>query len=442
MREEKSQRMKNLRRLSPQAAPNSQPYPMATHIEIWPIERLVPFARNPRTHSDTQVAQIAASIAAFGFNNPILVDTKAGIIAGHGRLLAARKLGLKGVPVIVLDHLNETQKRAYILADNQLALNAGWDEEILQQELRALQEESFDVDLIGFEDEELARLLSALDAAEGLTDEDAVPELPEIPISVANDLWVLGDNEHRVLCGDARNAGDVRRLMAGDQADLVFTDLPYNCNYEGYTKERLTIQNDDMTPEQFDRFLRESFSNVRAAVKPGASLYICHGSRYQRAFEDALEFAGFEVRCQIVWAKSSFAWGFGRYKFQHEPIFYAHVAGEKDPWYGDKSQSTLWQENKPAANRMHPTMKPVELIDRALLNSSKAGDVVVDLFAGSGSTLIACERRRRKARLMEIDPKYADCIVRRYQKYTGKPVVLDGGRSFDEVAQERRKEPA
>jgi DNA modification methylase len=414
---------------------------MAKHIELWLIDRLILYAKNPRTHSDAQIAQIAASIEAFGFNNPILVDSKAGIIAGHGRLLAARQLGLEEVPVIVLDHLSETQKRAYIIADNQLALNAGWDEQLLRLELATLQQEDFDVNLIGFDDEELARLLADQDAVEGLTDEDEVPALPETPVSAAGDLWILGN--HKLLVGDATDRAQVARLMAGDAADLVFTDLPYNCDYEGYTEQHLKIQNDKMPDADFWRFLEQSFQTYRTAIKPGASLYICHPSSFQREFQNALEAAGLEVRCQIIWAKNTFAWGFGRYKFRHEPIFYAHVAGQSDAWYGDKSQSTLWEENKPAANRLHPTMKPVGLIERALLNSSKAGDLVADFFGGSGSTLIACERRGRAARLMELDPRYADVICRRYQEYVGKPAVLDGdGRSFDEVAEERRKEAA
>ena len=284
-------------------------------------------------------------------------------------------------------------------------------------------------------------MLAAQDAAEGLTDEDAVPELPETPVSVAGDVWILGN--HKLLVGDATDPGAVARLMAGETADLVFTDPPYNVDYEGYTEERLTIKGDRMTDAEFKQFLEAAFRSCRTAVKPGASLYVCHSSSWQREFQNALESAGFEVRCQIIWAKNTFAWGFGRYKFQHEPLFYCHVAGQKDPWYGDKSQSTLWEEKKPAANRIHPTAKPVELIERALLNSSKAGDIVADLFGGSGSTLIACERRGRKARLMELDPKYADCMVRRFQEYTGKPAVLDGdGRTFHEIAQERLKEAA
>jgi DNA modification methylase len=402
---------------------------------------LIPFARNPRTHSDAQIAQIAASIAEFGFNSPILVDSNAGIIAGHGRLLAARKLGLKEVPVIVLDHLTEAQKRAYVIADNQLALNAGWDEELLRLELATLAGEAFDISLIGFDDVELARLLAAQDAAEGLTDADAVPELPQTPVSTIGDLWIMGN--HKLLVGDATNGKDVARLMADDAADLIFTDPPYNVDYEGYTQERLKIKGDRMSDAEFKQFLEAAFRSCRAVVKPGASLYVCHSSSWQREFQNALEAAGFEIRCQIIWAKNTFAWGFGRYKFQHEPIFYCHVAGQKDPWYGDKSQSTLWQEKKPAANRIHPTAKPVELVERALLNSSKAGDVVADLFGGSGSTLIGCERRGRKARIMEIDPKYADCIVRRYQDYTGKQALLEGdGRPFDEVSLERAGAPA
>src|ERR1700680_5114055 len=247
---------------------------MAKHIELWLIDQLIPYARNPRTHSDAQVAQIAASIAEFGFNNPILVDTKAGIIAGHGRLLAARKLQLTEVPVIVLDHLTETQKRAYVIADNQLAMNAGWDTELLGLELAALQEENFDVSLIGLEDDELARLLADLNATEGLTDEDAVPDVSEACISLTGDLWQLGP--HALLVGDATKAEDVEHLMNGAAADLVFTDPPYNVDYEGYTEDRLTIKGDKMTDEQFCKFLASTFGSYRRIVKPGASMYVCH----------------------------------------------------------------------------------------------------------------------------------------------------------------------
>jgi DNA modification methylase len=241
-----------------------------------------------------------------------------------------------------------------------------------------------------------------------------------------------------VLCGDSTDLDAVLRLCGAALADVVFTDPPYNVDYQGYTSEKLTIQSDQMPRAQFQQFLAAMFASFRKVMKPGASMYVCHPSSWQREFQDALEAAGFEIRTQIIWAKNTFAWGFARYKFQHEPIFYAHVAGEKDPWYGDKTQSTLWLENKPAANRLHPTMKPVELVQRALANSSKAGDVVVDLFGGAGSTLIAAEKTGRNARLMELDPRYVDVIVKRWQAFTGKKATLDSdGRDFVTVAGER-----
>ena len=318
---------------------------MAKLIELWLIDKLIPYARNPRTHSDAQISQIAASIKAFGFNNPILVDSKAGIIAGHGRLLAARQLGLEEVPVIVLDHLTETQKRAYIIADNQLALNAGWNDELLRLELLALQREDFNVDILGFDDDELARMLAAQDTAEGLTDEDAVSALPETAVSASADLWILGN--HKLLVGDATDRAQVARLMAGDAADLIFTDPPYNVDYEGYTDDKLKIQGDRMSDADFKQFLEAAFRSVRSVVKPGASLYLCHSSSWQREFQNALEAAGFEVRCQIIWAKNTFAWGFGRYKFQHEPIFYFTSPDRKTP-------GTVTSRNRHSGRRRSP----------------------------------------------------------------------------------------
>jgi DNA modification methylase len=406
------------------------------------VSLLIPFVGNSRTHSPEQVTQIARSIESFGFVNPILVGPDNVIIAGAGRLLAARQLGMKEVPVIVLGHLTEAQRRALVIADNQLALNAGWDEESLRIELHALQEAEFDMSLVGFDDEELARLLAAEEAATGLTDEDEAPEVAEAPVTLTGDRWLLG-KDHILLVGDATVPADVERLMAGESADLVFLDPPYNSGYTGYTEEHLTIQNDRMSDTDFKHFLEAVFRSCRSAIKRGASMYVCHSSSWQREFQNALEAAGFEVRCQIIWAKNTFAWGFGRYKFQHEPIAYCHVAGETDAWYGDKSQSTLWEENKPAANRLHPTMKPVALVERALVNSSKTGDICADFCAGAGSTLIACESRERKARLIEIDPRYAQVIIVRWQQYCGKVATLDGdGRTFDQIAQQRRQEAA
>jgi DNA modification methylase len=400
----------------------------------------VEYPRNPRKN-DSAVDRMCASIREFGFKIPCLVRSDGEVVDGHLRLKAARKLGIAEVPVILCDEWTPAQVKAFRLMVNRSVTWADWDETLLNEELLALRSLDFDLSLTGFEDDELAQLLAAQEAAEGLTDEDSIPELPETPICASGDLWILGD--HKLLVGDATNGDDVARLVADAAADLVFTDPPYNVDYEGYTEDRLKIKGDRMSDADFKQFLEAAFRSYRAAVKPGGSLYICHSSSWQREFQNALETAGFEIRCQIIWAKNTFAWGFGRYKFQHEPMFYAHVAGEKDPWYGNKSQSTLWEEKKPAANRIHPTAKPVELVERALSNSSKAGDVVCDFFGGSGSTLIGCERRGRKARLMEIDPKYGDCIVRRYQEYTGKQATLDSdGRTFAEIALERRKESA
>ena len=404
-------------------------------VRLVAAEKLIPYDGNARTHSAEQVAQVAASICEFGWTNPILVRPDHVIIAGHARLLAAQSLGMTEVPVIELDGLSETQCRALVIADNRLALNAGWDDEMLQTEIAALQQENFDVGLLGFEDEELAILLAAEEFAG--REEDAVPDPPRVAVTRPGDLWLLG--MHRLLCGDATILDDVHKLMRNDRADLVFTDPPYNVDYEGYSDDRLTIEGDRMSAEQFQTFLNDSFRCYRAVVKAESSLYVCHASSWQREFQTALEEAGFRIRCQIIWAKNTFAWGFGRYKFQHEPIFYGHVDGQRDAWYGDKSQSTLWEVDKPSANRLHPTMKPVELVERALENSSHRGDIVLDLFGGAGSTLLACERRRRKARLMELDPRYADVIVRRWEDYTGKNATLDSdGYTFEKVAGQRR----
>jgi DNA modification methylase len=403
--------------------------------------RMVPIdsiCQHERNVNQADLGALLQSVEANGFYGFIVVQKSTGkILAGNHRWRVAKEQGATEIPASFIDVDDQAALRI-LLADNRLARLGFDDTDALVELLQSIHNDQGSLVGTGFDDVELARLLADQEAADGLTDEDSVPELPQTPVSAIGDLWILGN--HKLLVGDATIPADVQHLIAGDQVDLAFSDLPYNCGYEGYTKDKLTIQNDDMSPEQFGRFLRDSFASFRTVVKPGASLYICHSSSYQREFQNALEAAGFEVRCQIIWAKNTFAWGFGRYKFQHEPLFYCHVAGQKDSWYGDKSQSTLWEEKKPAANRIHPTAKPVELVERALLNSSKAGDVVADLFGGSGSTLIACERRNRKARLMELDPKYADCIVRRYQEYTGKQAVLDGdGRPFDEI-QERRKE--
>ncbi|MGD1093120.1 MAG: DNA modification methylase [Bryobacteraceae bacterium] len=409
---------------------------MQHEIEIWPIDRLVFYVRNPRKN-DAAVDRMCASIREFGFKIPVLARSNGEVVDGHLRLKAAKKLDITEIPVILCDEWTPAQVKAFRLMVNRSVAWADWDEELLSLELLDLKELDFELGLTGFDDDELTRLLAGKETAEGLTDEDAVPEMPETPVSLDGDLWIVGD--HLLLVGDATDTAAVAKLMAGATADLVFTDPPYNVDYEGYTEERLKISGDRMSDSDFKQFLESAFRSYRGLVKPGASMYVCHSSSWQREFQNAMEAAGFEVRCQIIWAKNTFAWGFGRYKFQHEPIFYTHVTAQKDPWYGDKSQSTLWQEKKPAANRMHPTAKPVELVERALLNSSKSGDIVVDLFGGSGSTLIGCERRGRKARIMEIDPKYCDVIVRRWEEFTGRKATLDGdGATFESARQNRQ----
>jgi DNA modification methylase len=398
-------------------------------VEIWPLERLIPYARNPRQIPQVAIDKVAASIQEFGFRQPIVVDTEGVIVVGHVRRLAAQKLGLTNIPVNVATGLTAAQVNAYRLADNRTNEEATWDTEALALELANLKVDEFDLDLTGFNLDEIQELLA--ENTVGFTDDDEAPAVPEVAVTEPGDLWILGN--HRLLCGDSTSIEQVERLMNGQKADLVFTDPPYNVDYEGYTEEKLKIQGDKMTPEQFQEFLASVFSSYQWALKPGGSLYVCHPSSWQREFQEALECSDFAVRCQVIWAKNTFAWGFGRYKFQHEPIFYCHRRGQSDPWYGDKSQSTLWQEKKPSANRLHPTMKPVELIERALVNSSQAGDLVVDLFGGSGSTLIACEKMGRSSRLMELDPKYCDVIVKRWQDFVGKAAHLEGGRTFAEL---------
>lgn len=389
-------------------------------IEQWSIDRPIAYARNARKISDKAIDKIAASIKEFGWQQPIVVDREGVIIVGHTRLLAARKLQLTAVPVHVAEKLTDAQVKAYRLMDNRSHQETEWDFDLLAPELTELQDMSVDLSLTGFDSAEIDKLLEPESIA-GLTDEDQAPEVAEQAITLPGDIWILGN--HRLMCGDSVVLTDVERLMGGAKADLVFTDPPYNVDYTGYTKEKLKIQSDKMTTEEFVAFLQGTFASYRVVIKPGASMYVCHPSSFQREFQNAIESAGFSVRAQIIWAKNTFAWGFGRYKFQHEPIFYCHVEGESDAWYGDKTQSTLWQEKKPAANRLHPTMKPVELIERALRNSSKAGDRVVDLFGGSGSTMIACEKTGRESSLMELDPKYADVIVKRWQDFTGKKAI-------------------
>jgi DNA modification methylase len=401
-------------------------------IERWPVDKLVPYARNARTHSPEQVAQVAASIIEFGWTNPVLVGSDGVIIAGHARLAAARKLGMTEVPVIVLDHLNENQRKALILADNRLALNAGWDNEMLRLEMEALKDGGFDLDVMGFTDAELDQIFQDPEhTSDGLTDEDAVPDQQAKIITVPGDVWLLGD--HRLLCGDATDMGALNTLMVGGLADMTFTDPPYNVDYTGKTADKLKIASDDVTEDKFYSFLRDACANILAVTK-GAT-YICMSSSQLHILYRAFVDAGGYWSTFVIWAKNHFTLGRSDYQRQYEPILYGWPKGTDHHWCGDRNQSDVWFVKKPAINREHPTMKPVELVDRALRNSSKTRDTILDPFGGSGTTLIACERAGRSARVIELDPKYCDVIVRRWQTFTGKAAKHEeSGRQFDDLA--------
>ena len=407
---------------------------MTPEIRMVAVASLIPYARNARTHSDDQVAQIAASIAEFGFTNPILTDGERGVIAGHGRLAAARKLQLTEVPVIELTHLSAIQKKAYILADNRIAANAGWDDELLGVELAELQDAGFDLELMGFGDEELERLLNGEGDKTGLTADDAVPELPVDPISKTGDVWLLG--QHRLLCGDSTVLTDVERLMNGQLADMAFTDPPYNVDYGNNAKDKMRgkdrrIMNDALG-DGFYQFLYDACVNLLIVTK--GACYVCMSSSELHTLQRAWLEAGGKWSTFVIWAKNTFTLGRADYQRQYEPILYGWKEGTKHFWCGDRDQSDIWNYNKPRVNDLHPTMKPVELVERAIKNSSKTRDIVLDLFGGSGTTLIACEKTNRQARLVELDPKYVDVIVKRWEDYTGLKATRESdGQAFAEL---------
>ncbi len=400
-------------------------------VQRWPIDKLIPYARNARTHSDAQVAQVAASIIEFGWTNPILVGGDGVIIAGHARLAAARKLGMTEAPVIVLDHLTPTQRRALVLADNRLALNAGWDEEMLHVELESLEEEGFDLDLAGFTGEEIEELLrDPEETFEGLTDDDAIPEEPKRAVTMAGDVWLMGD--HRLLCGDATSMEAMQTVLAGGLADMVFTDPPYNVDYEGKTARKLKIGNDTLGGK-FYEFLREACANLLAVTK--GAVYICMSSSELHTLHQAFTDAGGYWSTFVIWAKHHFTLGRSDYQRQYEPILYGWRKGVDHFWCGARDQGDIWFIKRPASSREHPTMKPVELVERAIRNSSKTRDTILDPFGGSGTTVIACEKSGRQARLIELEPEYCDVIVRRWQAYSGREAKLESdGRSYSEVA--------
>lgn len=375
------------------------------------VSALIPYAKNSRTHDDAQVAQIASSIKEFGWTNPILVDGDKGIIAGHGRLMAARKLKMDKVPVIELKDMTEAQKKAYVIADNRLALNAGWDNAMLTIELQDLDTEGFDLSLTGFDKDELDALLNPVTETEGLTDEDDVPEVPEEPKTKLGDIYILGN--HRLMCGDSTSIDAVEKLMDGQKADMVFTDPPYGVDYKG-------INNDSR--DGLEDLLRGAFANYFASSKSGASIYCFHSDRCADVFHKVFrEF--FHFSSMIIWAKNSLTLSQTDYQSQHEPCLYGWMDNGAHSWYSDRKQTSVWNFDKERVIG-HTTPKPVALVEKAINNSSKGGDLIIDLFGGSGSTMIACEKQGRSARIMELDPKYCDVIVKRWEDFTGKKAVL------------------
>jgi len=425
------------------------------------VTELIPYVKNSRTHSDEQVAQIAASIKEFGWTNPILVDGSNGIIAGHGRLMAARKLGFKEVPTIELADLTETQKKAYIIADNRLALNAGWDNEMLMLELKDLTEADFSLDLLGFDKDELHALLNPEQLNEGLTHEDDVPDLPKDPISKPGDIWICGP--HKVMCGSSLEIDAWDTLMAGERADVCWTDPPYNVAYE--SKLAGKIKNDDMNNDEFKQFLLDAYISMFSVMKEGAPIYVAHADTEGLNFRDSFIKAGFKLSGCLIWRKNSLVLGRSDYQWMHEPILYGWKPGSKHRWYGGRKLTTIvehgesgpiqkledgrWaikvgdsvlivsgdaklEENpasiffheKPKRSGEHPTMKPVGLIEKMLKSSARPGDIVIDAFGGSGSTMIAADRLGMSARLMELDAKFVDVIVKRWEDFTGRKAVL------------------
>lgn len=396
-------------------------------IEYVSTSSLTPYARNSRTHSPQQVKQIAASIKEFGFTNPVLIDEANGIIAGHGRVMAAEHLQLAEVPCIRLEYLTETQKRAYVIADNKLALNAGWDEELLNIELTDLHDDGFDVGMIGFEADELSDLMGYNDKE---VVEDEVPEPPAEPITKPGDLWVLG--EHRLLCGDSTKAEDVERLMNGQLAEMLFTDPPWNVNYGAVQKgnpqgyKARTIINDHMNADDWDTFVAGFCKSFYMATKPGAPAYVVMSAQEWPSIDKHLRQAKFHWSSTIIWLKDSLVLSRKDYHTQYEPIWYGwNEEGPRIVQVSDRKQSDVWEIARPKVSELHPTTKPVELISRALVNSSAPSAIVIDLFGGSGSTLIAAEQLGRRCYGMEISPAYCDVIVKRWETLTGKKAVLD-----------------
>lgn len=384
-----------------------------SEMQLVPIEKLVPYVNNARTHSPEQINKLRSSLREFGFINPVIIDRDFGVIAGHGRILAAKEEGITEVPCVFADHLTEAQKKAYIIADNRMAMDAGWDEELLRVEIEALQAEAFDLSLTGFDEKELSDLFKD-DADVQEDDFDVDAELEKPTFSKSGDVWTLG--RHRLVCGDSTKAETFDTLMQGRKANLVVTDPPYNVNYEGTAGK---IKNDNLADEKFYQFLFDAFSNIEKVMADDASIYVFHadteGLNFRKAFSDA----GFYLSGCCIWKKPSLVLGRSPYQWQHEPCLYGWKKSGKHQWYADRKQTTIWEFEKTKKNTDHPTMKPIPLLAYPIQNSSMSNTLILDPFGGSGSTLIACEQTDRNCYTIELDEKYCDVIVKRYIEQVG-----------------------
>ena len=395
---------------------------MTSEMKLVPVGKLVPYVNNARTHSPEQINKLRSSLREFGFINPVIIDRDFGVIAGHGRILAAKEEGIAEVPCVFADHLTEAQKKAYILADNRMAMDAGWDEELLRVEIEALQAEAFDLSLTGFDEKELSDLFKD-DTDVQEDDFDVEAELEKPTFSKSGDVWTLG--RHRLVCGDSTKAETFETLMQGRKANLVVTDPPYNVNYEGTAGK---IKNDNLADEKFYQFLFDAFSNIEKVMADDASIYVFHadteGLNFRKAFSDA----GFYLSGCCIWKKPSLVLGRSPYQWQHEPCLYGWKKNGKHQWYSDRKQTTIWEFEKTKKNTDHPTMKPIPLLAYPIQNSSMSNTLILDPFGGSGSTLIACEQTDRDCYTIELDEKYCDVIVKRYIEQVG---------SADKVSMER-----
>jgi DNA modification methylase len=385
-------------------------------LEQVPIDKLVPYARNARTHSKEQIAQLRSSLREFGFVSPAVIDSDYNILVGHGRIAAAREEGYKTVPCVFAEDLTDAQKRAYILADNQLALNAGWDEEMLSVELSDLQDNAFDLSLLGFDDKELEKLLNS-DSDSDVEDDDfdLSAALEKASFVETGDLWTVG--RHRMLCGDATSSEDVNTLMDGKRANLILTDPPYGVSFKA--SDGLTIKNDSLKGEEFYNFLLSAFQNMADHLEKGGAAYCFHADTEGLTFRKAFVDAGFHLAGVCIWVKNSLVLGRSDYQWQHEPVLYGFLQNGKHPWYAGRSETTIWNFDKPKRNKDHPTSKPLDLLGYPIKNSTQENAIVLDTFGGSGSTLMACEQLNRTCMTMELDPKYASVILRRYVEDTG-----------------------